>query len=561
MSSDETTPKAPDGPSAPEPVPHAEHFEEGDEAPPRGVRVAAAVRWLLLLAMAAVAVLTIYRYAQGQNADEPKYYCPMHPKITSPLPGECPICHMNLEPIPADRKGAPGTSAPSAQPTPPPAGTGGPGPAPSGGSSAAPASAEPQDGARYSCPMHPEVRSRDPGRCPKCGMFLEPIKPMGAPLPDGTMPVTLTLDQIQAIGVRTALVEKRPREQSQRFVATVEVPDEGRAEVHVRTEGFIEAIRVKELGVKVKAGDLLASYYSPEIYQAAQELIAMKAFPTGGDYAPPTDAAYRRLELLGVGRGTAERMAATGVAQRDIGISAPIAGHVIKKGIVLGSRVMPDTVLFEIADLTKVYVVASVYAEKLTSIHVGDVARFVKNGLPDRVFEAKVDLIYQDVDVVTRTTRVRFKVDNKDLALRPGDFGTAELDARSLGDVLTVPLDAVIDTGREAYVFIVLGEGRFEPRRVAVWAELDGRLVIRDGVQEGERVVSGATFLIDSESRLQAAFAGGASTPAAGAQVCDADFDRTKYPDKWQRCVDCQPHRSMGRMYEDCLEQIPRPWK
>lgn len=473
-----------------------DHFHEGEEAPPPGARAMAIVRWVLLALMALVAAASIYRFAAphlggGAALQAARYYCPMHPQITADHPGECPICHMALEPIPEGRQ-----QGAAAAPV-----------------KLAPASAAPTSG--YWCPMHPEVHSETPGaKCEKCGgMVLIPVptpEERRASPPPGTAAVTLALDRVQAIGVRLAQVERARSGEPLRVTAAVEAPEQGRAEVHVRAEGFVEAIRVKQTGVKVKAGELLASVYSPEIFRAQQELLAMRAWPGaegGGATPPPMAAARKRLELLGLGGAAVDRILKSGEPIRAVGVSSPISGYVVKKSVVLGSRVTPEEALFEIVDLAKVYIIASVYPHHLAGIRVDDAATFTTPSLPGRAFQAKVDLIYPDVDLTTRTTRVRFQVENQDLALRPGQFGTAEL-ASAPAEDLAVPLDAIVDTGRAAYVFVAKEGGRFEPRAVELGPELGERVVVRGGLAEGEQVVSRATFLIDAESRLQSSLAG-----------------------------------------------------
>jgi Cu(I)/Ag(I) efflux system membrane fusion protein len=322
---------------------------------------------------------------------------------------------------------------------------------------------------------------------------------------------------VQLIGVRTVLVEKLHSDGGLRLSAAVEVPEQGRAEVHVRAAGWVESVQVKDLGVKVKAGEPLVSVYSPEVLQAEQELIAMSAWPTVDKVQPPTAAARRKLELLGLGKGTIDKIVASGQAVRAMSIGSPIAGWVTRKDAVLGSYAMPDKVLFEVADLASVYLVASAYPHQVAVLRVGDEATFTTASLPGHVFSTKVDLVYPAMDLSTRTARVRFRIDNKDLNLRPGQFGTVDVVGRH-AEALTLPLDAVIDTGRYLYVFVVTNVGtaeqRFEARNVELGEQIGNRFTVRSGLSEGERVVSSATFLIDAESRLQASLASASSAPS-----------------------------------------------
>ncbi|EYF07624.1 efflux RND transporter periplasmic adaptor subunit [Chondromyces apiculatus] len=551
-----------------EPAPE-EHFHEGEEAPPRGVKGMAVVRWVLLAVMALAAVASVVSYVAPklgwmETAQAAQFYCPMHPQITSDRPGECPICHMALEPIPEGRKqgrGATGASTTSTTSTHAHGagqgethGSGAHGSGAhgsdahgSGAHAAAAATVTPPE-TGFWCPMHPEVRSETPGAiCEKCGgMVLVPVptreereaaarEALRKP-PQGTTEVTVALDRAQAIGVRTARVEKAGRGGTLRVTAAVEAPEQGRAEVNVRAEGFVEAIRVKQTGVRVKAGELLASVYSPEIFQAQQELLAMKAFgglpsmsgaagvagvagvpgmsgkPGTGDghaaaVSPPLAAARKRLELLGLGAATVTRILEKGEPVRAVGVSSPISGYVVRKNVVLGSRVTPEAPLFEVVDLAQVYIIASVHPSQLAGVRVGDRATFTTPSLPGKRFEARVDLVYPDVDLATRSARVRFQVENAELALRPGQFGMAELHAGE-GETLTVPRDAVVDTGRAVYVFVVKEGGRYVPRAVTLGPEVGERVVVTEGVTEGEEVVARATFLIDAESRLSASLSG-----------------------------------------------------
>jgi Cu(I)/Ag(I) efflux system membrane fusion protein len=492
-------------------APPDHRFEEGEEAPPPGVRAMAIVRWILLALVVLAALSSVYTYASpllgGPPAAEKsaRYICPMHPQIVSDRPGECPICHMTLvlapeapPPPPASASAAPAISS-SASSAPAPA-------APHHHHDASPApSADAPRG--YTCPMHSDVRTDGPGRCPYCGMELVPIQGPKAPsAPPDTAPIVLSLDRVQAIGVRTAIVEKLSSSEGLRATAAVEVPEQGRAEVHVRAAGYVEAIHVKDVGVKVKAGDPLVSVYSPEVFQAQQELLAMGAWSGAGLPPPPTAAARKKLELLGVGKETLDRIVASGQPVRALAVSSPISGYVTRKDVVLGSYATADKAIFEIADLARVYLIASLYPHQLSVVRAGDEATFTTPSLPGHVFATKVDLVYPEMDLSTRTARVRFRVDNKDLNLRPGQFGIVEIAGRH-AEALTIPMDAVIDTGRSVYVFVAGEGGRFEARNVELGEQIGARFVVKAGLEAGERVVSGATFLIDAESRLQASLA------------------------------------------------------
>lgn len=489
-------------PETPNPeTPDSETPDSEAEPAPRGVRGMAIVRWALILLTALAAGFSWWSFAlaDGHSAHEPRYYCPMHPEVTSPSPGECPICQMTLEPIPKDRQ------LPAAKPAAAPAA-----PAPSAG-----------EAVIYHCPMHPEVQSPTPGRCPKCKMKLEPRAATpkdGEPkaphaehapgaTPPGTVPVELSLDRVQAIGVRTSAAVDAPTSGALRLAAGVEAPESGVAEVHVRAPGFVEHIAVRETGIRVKRGQNLLSVYSPEVYQAQSELLAVKDWPALGEGKSSGDRARKKLELLGMSKNGIDRLLEKGEPMRTVGVSAPIAGYVTKKSVVLGSYVSPETPLYEIVDLGKVYVVANVFQRDLASVKVGGEGKFTAPGLAQPVV-AKVDLIYPQVDNDARTTRVRFSVKNPEMTLRPGQYGWVEI-AQPSRTVVTVPRDALIDTGLERYVFVEDGPGKFSPRKVEVGAELGtDRIELISGVRPGERVVSGATFLIDSESRLKASLSG-----------------------------------------------------
>jgi Cu(I)/Ag(I) efflux system membrane fusion protein len=380
--------------------------------------------------------------------------------------------------------------------------------------------------ALYHCPMHPSYTSDRPGECPICGMNLEKIPGATAAGPsgnDGNVPglatVELSPERIQMIGVRTTVVERRALGGGLELVGFV-TPDESRIHrIQLRVSGYVQRIHGGNTGGMVRAGQPLLSLYSPELYQSEQEFLIetglRDTMPHGAPRMQHDDpaAARRRLELLGVPAPEIARLERERKASSNLTLTSPASGTVLERMVSDGQSVSPDTPLFTIADLRRVWVLADLYEMDVARLRSGARAEFSADAIPGRTFAGRVDMVYPTVSSETRTVKARVALDNPSGALRPGMFGKVRVSG-SATPVLVVPTEAVVDAGEHRYVFLAHAGGRFEPREVTTGATSRDGVEVRTGLAAGDTVVSSASFLIDSESRLKAAIAGMSAQPA-----------------------------------------------
>lgn len=490
----------------------AEPLPEGEEAPPAGTRAMAIVRWSLVVLMAAVAGAAWIHYARATGAPAAAaavYRCPMHPAIVQDRPGSCSICGMDLvaaQAGPGAAAGAGGRVEPAPPATPPAAG-------------------------KYWCPMHPEVASDDPeARCPKCGgMKLlpreePPAATRAADVP-GLVPVDLSIERRQLMGMRTAKAVRRRLADTLRGVGFVSADEQRVAVVTARASGWIQELRVAQSGHRVRAGDVLLLEYSGEVVSAQVAYVNAVRWkenvaktPNAGTIAAQNidKDALRRLQLYGMARQDIEAVARRGEPIDAVPIRAPVTGVVARKSVLPGQFVAAGTELYQIADLSTVWVVAELPEQELGRVAVGQKARLRLAAYPGDSFEGKVDFVYPAVNPETRTLAARMAFRNPDLRLRPGMFGDVLIEAGGV-EALVVPTEAVVDTGDLQYVFLARGEGRFEPRAVKPGARRDGQVEVLAGLSAGDEVVTTANFYLDAESRLRAAIEGHAAAGSTGA--------------------------------------------
>lgn len=314
---------------------------------------------------------------------------------------------------------------------------------------------------------------------------------------------------LESIALRLDSASIETISQSIRAVATV-VPDESRvSHVHTRVAGWIEQLHVSTTGQSVRAGQPLAGIFSQDLFSSQAEYLSARRQAATGPRSVVAESARTRLNVLGMTEAEIRGIEERGEPRRLVTVVAPRSGVVLHRGVSVGTAVDPSTEIVTVADLSRVWVFAEVPEPDIPQLQKGTSAtiEIAASGRPP--FEARVEFLYPTLTERTRTLRVRFVADNRDGSLRPGLFGTAEFEVAPR-QAITVPRDAVVDTGSERHVFVAVGPGRFEPRTVSLGVRLTDRVEVVSGLSEGERVVSSGVFLIDSESRLRAS--GGAGT-------------------------------------------------
>ncbi len=365
----------------------------------------------------------------------------------------------------------------------------------------------------YTCGMHPWVILPKPGDCPICHMELTPIDP-----DKFTGEIAIDPVVVQNMGVRIAPVTTGPLTRTIRTVGTVDYNEKTVRDVNIKVPGWIEKLYVDFVGASVKTGEPLFDLYAPQLYAAQEEyLLALKnegqvGSPTAPDAAQgATDllaAARTRLEYFDITDDQIEQLRKTDKPAKAMTIRSPHTGVVIEKHANEGMKVDPGMRVFRIADLSRVWVMVTLYEYQLPYVQVGQEATMSLAYIPGQTFEGQVIYIYPYLDQKTREVQVRLEFDNSAGLLKPGMFANVELHNTLAAEKTLVPRSAVIDTGERQVAFVSLGEGKFEPRDVQVGIETgDGMVQIISGLKPGEMVVTSGQFLLDSESKIREALA------------------------------------------------------
>lgn len=368
----------------------------------------------------------------------------------------------------------------------------------------------------YRNPMNPAITSPVPAQ-DEMGMDYIPVYagPAAGSGPSGTVRIDPLVSH--NIGVRTAVAERSTLTRNIRTVGRIDYDERLVARLHPKVDGWVEKLFVETTGAPVKQNDILLSLYSPQLVASEEEyLLALQHADTLKE-SPFTDiregaarlarSARQRLELLDVPSHQLHELRKTGKVIKNLHIHSPFDGIVTRIGAREGQRVTPDTELYTIADLSRVWVYVDVYEDEMPWVKAGDSAEISVAGIPGRVFRGTVSFIYPYLDGKTRTNKVRLEFDNSELLLKPEMFANVTLKTSRQINAVVIPSEAVVRSGDSAQVFVVIGEGRFEPRTVRLGITTDNRSQIIAGLEAGEEVVTSAQFLIDSESKLNEATA------------------------------------------------------
>ncbi len=337
----------------------------------------------------------------------------------------------------------------------------------------------------------------------------------GGAEPAGT--VTIDPVTVQNIGVRTATAKVQELARTLNGLGRVDFNEERLARLHPKTSGWIEKLFIDETGKKVRRDTILLGIYSPELVAAQQEyLVALDNWEAVRNGASTQmkrsaktilDSALERLQLFDVAEHQIEELVKTRKIKKQLHIHSPFEGRIMHIGARDGQYVTPKDELYLIADLSRIWVNVDVFEDELSWLKVGDKAQMRVRAEPGRTYQGKVTFIHPVLNPKSRTVQVRLEFDNADLSLKPGMFANVTLFVDPRPDAVVVPSEAIVRSGSREQVFVVRGEGKFEPREVTLGVSAQGLTQILSGVEPGEEVVTSSQFLIDSESKLREATA------------------------------------------------------
>ena len=368
-------------------------------------------------------------------------------------------------------------------------------------------------------PMDPNYRRDGPGKSPM-GMDLIPVYAGEEPGAKDEPGIEISPVVANNIGIRTAPVERRDLERRIKTVGYIGYDEDKITHVHLRTDGWIDDLRVKYMGQRVKQGDLLFQLYSRSVQNAQAE------FQLAANSGQPTliTSARNNLRALGVSEAQIEALARRGKPFELIEVTAAQNGVVTEIKVAEGMYVQPSTTIATIADLSSIWVMVDVFENQSQWVREGQRAEMRLAYSNSQVWSGVVDYIYPMIDPKSRALQVRLRFDNPDEQLKPNMYADIEIFAAPQTNVLAVPREAVIRTGNAERIVTALNNGRFLPVEINTGIESGNYIEVLEGVSEGDRVVTSGQFLIDSESSLTASFQR-MTEPEGGTEPTVADAD------------------------------------
>ena len=390
----------------------------------------------------------------------------------------------------------------------------------------------------YRNPMGLPDKSPVPKKDPM-GMDYAPVYE-GEESATGAPVVKISVDKVQKLGVRTQPAALRELTRTVRAMGIVQANERALYTVAPKFEGWIQKLHVNTTGQAVRKGQPLMEIYSPDLMTAQQEyLIAVKGMQSIKDGSPEVQAsmhqlmesALQRLRNWDISEVELKQLQLEGKTRQYVTLRSQANGVVLEKPSIEGKRFMAGEMLYQIADLSSVWLLAEVFEQELGLIRLGQAVKIRVDAYPDKTFTGTVTFIYPTITPETRTAKVRIELSNPGGSLKPSMYARVEMaSTRSGGQTLAVPDSAVLDTGARQLVLVQREEGKFEPRTVKTGTHADGYIEVLEGVKAGENVVVSANFLIDAESNLKAAIGGMGGMDMGAAKSATSKDDKPAAP-------------------------------